>query len=93
MMLADRVARKLLSVTSSISPLFMRVKSMCIPRHIFFSSSVNVFNCSRYPSRRARGSVSSSPICSRPLNSVTSSKGNSTSVGSRIWNTIDSCFL
>ena len=69
-MLAARVARKPLSATSSGSPLFMRVKSMCIPRHSFCRSAVNSANCSRYPSRSARGSVSSSPASSSPLNSV-----------------------
>ena len=31
--------------------------------------------------------------CSRPLNIVTSSNGNSISAGSMIWKTISSCFL
>ena len=32
---AERLARKPLNETSRGSPVFMRVKSMCIPRHIF----------------------------------------------------------
>src|SRR5581483_4984688 len=68
LILAARVARKPLRAPSSDSPLFMRAKSMCMPRQSLRSSSVKRDSSAMYPSRRARGSVSSSPASSRPLN-------------------------
>ena len=82
-----------LSATSSGSPLFMRVKSMCIPRQSFCRSSVNAASCSRYAlAQRPRLGQQLAHLL-QPLNSVVSSNGNSISAGSRIWNAMISCFL